>query len=89
MDFDLTAEQQEIRRVAREFADAPAAVAYGRVGISTQAFGGLASWLVNALNVVTGNLNFTSFPGSYPYEAGTPKATATTPPMRSWSSLMP
>jgi anaerobic selenocysteine-containing dehydrogenase len=46
-----------IRSLAREFASSPTAVCYGRVGISTQAFGGIASWLVNALNVVTGNLD--------------------------------
>ena len=46
-----------IRALARDFAAAPAAVAYGRVGICTQEFGGLASWLVNVLNVVTGNLD--------------------------------
>jgi anaerobic selenocysteine-containing dehydrogenase len=47
----------EIRRLAREFAAAPTAVAYGRVGVSTQSFGGLCAWLVNALNVVSGNLD--------------------------------
>ncbi len=46
-----------IRTLARDFAAAASAVAYGRVGICTQEFGGLASWLVNALNVVTGNLD--------------------------------
>ena len=46
-----------IRREAREFAAAPSAVCYGRVGISMQSFGGLASWLMNALNLVTGNLD--------------------------------
>ncbi len=46
-----------IRILAREFADAPTACCYGRVGISTQEFGGLCCWLVNALNVVTGNLD--------------------------------
>lgn len=46
-----------IRREAREFAASPAAVCYGRVGISMQSFGGLASWLMNALNIVTGNLD--------------------------------
>lgn len=51
----LTAE--EIRVEAREFARAPSAVCYGRVGVSTQSFGGLASWLMNALNVITGNLD--------------------------------
>jgi anaerobic selenocysteine-containing dehydrogenase len=47
----------EIRTLAREFAGAPSAVCYGRVGISTQEFGAIASWLVVALNVVTGNLD--------------------------------
>ncbi len=46
-----------IRTLARDFASAPSAVAYGRVGTCTQEFGGLASWLVNALNLVTGNLD--------------------------------
>ncbi|ADV66875.1 molybdopterin-dependent oxidoreductase [Deinococcus maricopensis] len=46
-----------IRNLARDFAAASHAVAYGRMGVSTQAFGGLCQWLVNALNVVTGNLD--------------------------------
>ncbi|HZY02713.1 MAG TPA: molybdopterin-dependent oxidoreductase [Anaeromyxobacteraceae bacterium] len=46
-----------IRALARDFAAAETAVAYGRVGVCTQEFGGLASWLVLALNVVTGNLD--------------------------------
>jgi len=46
-----------IRELARAFAAAPAAVAYGRVGACTQEFGGLAAWLIVALNAVTGNLD--------------------------------
>ncbi|MCM2258117.1 MAG: molybdopterin-dependent oxidoreductase, partial [Vicinamibacteria bacterium] len=46
-----------IRALARDFAAAPSAVAYGRVGLCTQEFGGLAAWLVIALDVVTGNLD--------------------------------
>jgi anaerobic selenocysteine-containing dehydrogenase len=46
-----------IRRLAREFAGAESAVCYGRIGVSVQEFGGLCQWLVNALNVVTGNLD--------------------------------
>jgi anaerobic selenocysteine-containing dehydrogenase len=46
-----------IRRIAREFAAAKRAVAYGRVGICQNAFGATASWLVEALNVVTGNFD--------------------------------
>ncbi|HKY89762.1 MAG TPA: molybdopterin-dependent oxidoreductase, partial [Nevskiaceae bacterium] len=46
-----------IRRIAREFADAPSAVAYGRMGLSTQRFGSLCQWAINLLNIVTGNLD--------------------------------
>jgi anaerobic selenocysteine-containing dehydrogenase len=46
-----------IRELARDFADRSPAVAYGRVGVSTQEFGGIASWLVNVLNIVTGNFD--------------------------------
>ncbi len=47
----------EIRRIALEFAAAKRAVCYGRVGVSTQDFGALACWLVNLLNIVTGNFD--------------------------------
>jgi anaerobic selenocysteine-containing dehydrogenase len=46
-----------IAKLAREFSDAPSAVAYGRVGVCTQEFGALASWLIVVLNHVTGNLD--------------------------------
>ncbi len=46
-----------IRRIAREFAAARTAVAYGRVGTTLNEFGPMASWLVDALNVVTGNFD--------------------------------
>ena len=46
-----------IRRIAREFSASESAVAYGRVGLSTQAFGGISQWLVYLLNIVTGNLD--------------------------------
>jgi anaerobic selenocysteine-containing dehydrogenase len=48
-----------IRRIARESCAAPRAVAYGRVGVSMQAFGALACWLISVLNVVTGRLDTT------------------------------
>ncbi|QUW00603.1 molybdopterin oxidoreductase family protein [Chloracidobacterium sp. MS 40/45] len=48
---------ETIEALAREFAAAPAAVCYGRVGLSIQTFGTSAQWLVNALNIVTGNLD--------------------------------
>src|SRR5213078_2116229 len=47
----------EIRRMARELATAPSAAVYGRIGTCTQEFGTLASWLVDVLNVTTGNLD--------------------------------
>src|SRR5438876_8326535 len=46
-----------IRTIARELAAAPRAAVYGRVGTCTQEFGTLASWLVDVLNVLTGNLD--------------------------------
>ncbi|MFW8627700.1 molybdopterin-dependent oxidoreductase [Deinococcus sp. ME38] len=45
------------RELARAFATAPRAAAYGRIGLSIQEFGGLCQWLVNALNAVTGHLD--------------------------------
>jgi anaerobic selenocysteine-containing dehydrogenase len=48
---------QDIRRIARELAAAPSAAVYGRIGTCTQEFGTLASWLVDVLNFLTGNLD--------------------------------
>lgn len=48
-----------IRRLARALAAAPTAAVYGRIGLCTQEFGTLASWLVLVLNVITGNLDRT------------------------------
>ncbi|MGJ4734025.1 molybdopterin oxidoreductase family protein [Leptospira levettii] len=46
-----------IERIAMEFVNAPSAVCYGRVGVSTQEFGALCQWLINVINIVTGNLD--------------------------------
>jgi anaerobic selenocysteine-containing dehydrogenase len=46
-----------IRRIAREFASAPSAVCYGRVGANLQAYGTLNAWLIQLINLVTGNLD--------------------------------
>jgi anaerobic selenocysteine-containing dehydrogenase len=46
-----------IRRLAREFASAEHAACYGRIGTCTQEFGALASWLVDVVNTLTGNLD--------------------------------
>ncbi|MDT4967939.1 MAG: hypothetical protein QOJ64_2676, partial [Acidobacteriota bacterium] len=47
----------QIQLLAREFASAQSAVCYGRIGVSTQQFGGVSQWLINVLNIVTGNLD--------------------------------
>jgi anaerobic selenocysteine-containing dehydrogenase len=47
----------QIRRLALELAAAPTAAVYGRIGTCTQEFGGLTSWLLDVLNVLTGNLD--------------------------------
>ncbi|MCC6848867.1 MAG: molybdopterin-dependent oxidoreductase [Deltaproteobacteria bacterium] len=46
-----------IRGLARDLARARRAAVYGRIGTCTQEFGTLASWLVDVLNVLTGNLD--------------------------------
>lgn len=46
-----------IRALAQELAQTPRAALYGRVGVSTQEFGGLCLWLINVLNVLTGHLD--------------------------------
>jgi anaerobic selenocysteine-containing dehydrogenase len=47
----------DIRTLARELAAAPTAAVYGRIGTSTVEFGTLGSWLVDVVNVLTGNLD--------------------------------
>jgi anaerobic selenocysteine-containing dehydrogenase len=50
-------EAATIRRLARELATAPSAVCYGRVGSTLQSFGTLNQWLIQLVNIVTGNLD--------------------------------
>jgi len=47
----------EIRRLARALAGAERAAVYGRMGTTTTEFGTVCSWLVDVLNVLTGNLD--------------------------------
>ena len=71
-------EAGEIRRIARELAAAPRAACYGRIGTCTQEFGTLASWLVDVVNVLTGNLDreggamFTRAAGAQRNSSGNP-----------------
>ncbi|MEU6574554.1 molybdopterin oxidoreductase family protein [Streptomyces sp. NPDC046805] len=46
-----------IRTLARELAAAPTAAVYARIGTCTVPHGTLASWLVDVLNILTGNLD--------------------------------
>ncbi len=46
-----------IETMARELATAERAAVYARIGTTTQRFGTLASWLVDVLNYLTGNLD--------------------------------
>jgi anaerobic selenocysteine-containing dehydrogenase len=47
----------EIRRIAIEFGAAKSAVCYGRMGVSVQKFGTLCHWLINSINILTGNFD--------------------------------
>ncbi len=48
---------EEIVRLARELAAAPTAAVYSRIGASTVEFGTLAQWLVDVVNILTGNFD--------------------------------
>ncbi|MEU3532985.1 molybdopterin oxidoreductase family protein [Streptomyces murinus] len=50
-------EADVIRALARELAAAPTAAVYARIGSCTVPHGTLASWLVDVLNILTGNLD--------------------------------
>ena len=46
-----------IRRLTHELAAAPSAAVYGRIGTTTVRHGTITSWLIDVLNVLTGNLD--------------------------------
>ncbi|NIL78711.1 molybdopterin-dependent oxidoreductase [Rhodococcus sp. B10] len=48
---------EDIVSLATRFASAEAAVAYGRMGVSTQRFGTVCQWAIQVLNILTGNLD--------------------------------
>ena len=50
---------ETITQIAVDFSKAKQAVVYGRMGVSTQPHGGLCHWLINSINLVTGNLDRT------------------------------
>lgn len=47
----------DIRALAAELGNGEPAVVYGRIGVSTAEFGTLNHWLINLLNIATGNLD--------------------------------
>lgn len=50
-------DEATIRGLAARLAEAPTAVFYGRMGVSTQPFGGLCQWLITTINFLTGNFD--------------------------------
>ncbi len=47
----------QICQIARDFAAADAAICYGRLGVSVQQHGTLCQWLIQLLNLLTGNID--------------------------------
>jgi anaerobic selenocysteine-containing dehydrogenase len=47
----------QIRALARDIAAGPRTALYGRIGTSTVEFGTITSWLVDVVNLLTGNLD--------------------------------
>lgn len=48
---------EQIKTLARKLANTPRACLFGRMGTSTQEFGGLATWLVYVVNILTNHLD--------------------------------
>ena len=46
-----------LRRIVHEYMACLRAVVYGRVGISTHAFGGLCNWMIEVLNILSGHFD--------------------------------
>jgi len=46
-----------IKNLVQDILTAKSAVVYGRMGVSVQAFGGVCQWLINCINIFTGNMD--------------------------------
>lgn len=46
-----------IEGVARDLLQSEAAICYGRMGVSTQAYGTVCQWLINLINILSGNFD--------------------------------
>ncbi len=57
VEADLGIPAAAIRGLARDFAAAPSAACYGRIGTCVGSYGTLSSWLIDVLNLLTGNLD--------------------------------
>ena len=49
--------QEVVQNISDDLLRYDRAVCYGRVGVSTQRFGGVCQWLINLINILTGNLD--------------------------------
>jgi anaerobic selenocysteine-containing dehydrogenase len=49
--------ENNIKRIANEIISAKTAVVYGRMGVSTQEYGGICNWLINLINIFTNNFD--------------------------------
>ncbi len=47
----------QVRALAAQWLQAKSAVCYGRMGVSVQQYGGWCQWLINVLNIVSGNFD--------------------------------
>ena len=48
---------EKIRALVAALVEADGGAVYGRLGVSAQEFGGICQWLINVLNILTGNLD--------------------------------
>jgi anaerobic selenocysteine-containing dehydrogenase len=48
---------ETIKNLVSDILTAKSAVVYGRMGVSVQAFGGVCQWLINCINIFTGNMD--------------------------------
>ena len=48
---------ETIKNLVQDIQTAKNAVVYGRMGVSVQAFGGVCQWLINCINIFSGNMD--------------------------------
>jgi len=50
-------EASVIRQIVQDFCATERAICYGRLGVSVQEYGSLCHWLINSINILTGNID--------------------------------